>query len=120
MGTTSRGGGISVPGTPEVSEEAHVGGAEWRRDRGGSWGLGKDTGFILERLGAMEYVSRGERWLPSVVKGSVSAQWRRDHKRQEQNQGDSWAVGNGGSNQDESIGLEMLNFKNTNTACGTQ
>ena len=120
MGTTSKGGGIRVPGTPEVSEEAHVGGAEWRRNCGGSWGLGKDTSFILERLEAMEYVSREERWMPSVVKGSVSAQWRRDHKRQEQNQGDSWAVGNGGSNQDNSVGLEMLNFKNTNTARDTQ
>ena len=62
-----------------------MGGAEWRRNCGGSWGLGKDTSFILERLEAMEYVSREERWMPSVVKGSVSAQWRRDHKRQEQN-----------------------------------
>lgn len=97
-------GGIRVPSTPGVSKEARVGRAEWRRDHAGSWGLGKDTGFILERLRAMEYVSRGERWLPSVVKGPASAQWRRDHKRQEQNQGDSWAVGNGGSNQDESVG----------------
>lgn len=28
----------------EVSKEAHVGRAEWRRDHAGSWGLGKDTG----------------------------------------------------------------------------
>ena len=65
---------------PRVSTEAHGGCREGRSERSQeSWGLVKDSGSILRKMGAMEGVSKGRSACPGVVNGSLAAQWRRDH-----------------------------------------
>lgn len=54
-------------------------------------GVREELWCYHRKIGAGEDVSRGKRWLPGVVKVSPATQWRRDHRRQEWNQEDSWA-----------------------------
>ena len=78
------------PVHPRVSKEPMC----VERSRGGApGGVGVKEGLWLypRKMGAGEGTSRGERWVPSIVKGSPDAQWRTDHRRQEWNQGDDWA-----------------------------
>lgn len=73
-----------------VHKEARVDG----EDGHGVLGIQEGLWLYPRKRAAMEGVSRGERWLPIAVKGSPAAQGRRDHRRQERNQGD---VGGGQS-----------------------
>ena len=54
-------------------------------------GVREELWCYHRKIGAGEDVSRGKRWLRGVVKVSPATQWRRDHRRQEWNQEDSWA-----------------------------
>lgn len=67
-----------------VHKEARVDG----EDGHGVLGIQEGLWLYPRKRAAMEGVSRGERWLPIAVKGSPAAQGRRDHGRQERNQGD--------------------------------
>lgn len=57
----------------------------------GALGVREELWLYHRKMGAEEDVNRGERWFPGVVKVSPATQQRRDHRRREWNQEDSWA-----------------------------